>query len=171
VKKTEKVQKLEEVKALLSTAQLVVVTRQSGMSVAESSDLRVQIRAAQARYKVAKNRLVKLAIADTQFSGLAQLLTGPTALAVSEDPVAAAKTIVKFAKSNDKIEVIGGVLNGNVLDAAGIKALAELPSLDELRGKLVGVLQAPAGKVASVLQAPAGQLARVFGAYGNKDAA
>ena len=124
-----------------------------------------------ASYKVAKNRLAKLALKDTDYTGLDEFLSGPTALAWSEDPVAAAKAAVDFAKSNDKLEIVGGSMGTQVLDEAGVKALASMPSLDELRGKLVGLVNAPATKVAQVVNAPANKLARVFGAYGASEAA
>lgn len=143
-------------------ATLVVITRQSGLTVAESTELRRRMSKAGAGYKVTKNRLARLALEGTKFTELASMFTGPTAVALSVDPVAAAKVAVEFAKSNDKLEIVGGALNAQVLDAAGIKALATLPSLDALRGKLLGMLQTPATRIASVLQAPAGQLARVL---------
>ena len=147
---------------------LVVVTQQSGMTVSEASSLRRQMLEAGASYKVTKNRLTRLALEGTKFEALKDLFTGPTAIAVSEDPVAAAKVCVAFAKSNDKLTIVGGAMGENQLDPDAIKALATLPSLDELRGKLIGVLQAPATKVAGVVQAPAAQLARVFSAYGSQ---
>ena len=147
---------------------LVVVTHQSGLSVAEATDLRRQIREAGASFKVTKNRLARLALEGTKFQALQSLLTGPTAMAFSLDPVAAAKVCVEFANKNDKLTIIGGALGGQMLDPEGVKGLAKLPSLDELRGTLVGLLQAPATKLAGVTQAPAGQLARVFSAYGSQ---
>ena len=147
---------------------LVVVTHQSGLTVAEATDLRRQMRQAGASFKVTKNRLTRLALEGTKFQALQPLMTGPTALAFSEDPVAAAKVCVEFAKQNEKLTIIGGALGEQLLDVNGVQALAKLPSLDELRGKLVGLLQAPATKVAGVLQAPAGQLARVISAYGSQ---
>jgi large subunit ribosomal protein L10 len=126
------------------------------------------MRAAGANFKVTKNRLTRLALADTPYAGLADMFTGPTAIAFSEDVVAPAKVAVEFAKKNEKLVVVGGAMGENVLDVAGVKALASLPSLDELRGKIVGLLQAPATKVAGVVQAPASQLARVMGAYASK---
>ncbi len=147
---------------------LVVVTQQSGMTVSEASSLRRQMLEAGASYKVTKNRLTRLALEGTKFEALKDLFTGPTAIAVSEDPVAAAKVCVTFAKENDKLTIVGGAMGENQLDPDAIKALATLPSLDELRGKLIGVLQAPATKVAGVVQAPASQLARVFSAYGSQ---
>ena len=150
---------------------LVVVTHQTGLTVAQVTDLRRRIRAAGASFRVSKNRLTRRALEGTKFQALQSLLTGPTAMAYSSDPVAAAKICVEFANKNDKLTIIGGALGEQVLDVEGVKALAKLPSLDELRGKLVGLLQAPAVKLAGVTQAPAGQLARVFGAYGSQDEA
>lgn len=149
-------------------ATLVVITRQSGLTVAESTDLRRKMLKAGASYKVAKNRLTRLALEGTKFTGLAPMFTGPTAIATSSDPVAAAKVAVEFAKTNEKLEIVGGALNDKILDADGVKALATLPSLDTLRGKLLGMLQTPATRIAGVLQAPAGQLARVLRAKADK---
>lgn len=151
-----------------SETNLVVVTQQSGMTVAEASDLRRKMLEAGASYKVTKNRLTRLALEGTKFEALKELFTGPTAIAVSADPVAAAKVAVNFAKANEKLVIVGGAMGETTLDPEAIKALATLPSLDELRGKLIGVLQAPATKVAGVVQAPAAQLARVFSAYGSQ---
>jgi len=173
-KDVDRAEKEELVAALherLGSATALVVTRQSGMTVAESMELRRNVREAGASYRVTKNRLVKLALEGTQFQALAPLFTGPTAIAVSDDPVAAAKVCVAFAKKNEKLTIVGGGLAGQVLDPEGVKALATLPSLDELRGKLIGLINAPATKLAGVVQAPTGQLARVFAAYGAKDEA
>ena len=156
--------------ALVATS-MIVVTRNAGLTVAEVTDLRRKMGAAGATYKVAKNRLTNLALDGTQFDSLKSLLKGPTALAWSTDPVAVAKTAVEFAKTNEKFVVIGGALGTQALDATGVKALAELPSLDALRASLVGLIQTPATRIASVVQAPAGNLARVFGAYARKDEA
>ncbi|MDE8347188.1 MAG: 50S ribosomal protein L10, partial [Acidocella sp.] len=136
-----------------------------GMTVAEVTDLRRKMRAAGASFKVAKNRLALLALDGTRFDGLAPLMKGPTAISWSTDPVAVAKAAVDFAKTNDKFVLVGGALGTQLLDVDGVKALAELPSLDSLRAKLLGLLSAPATRIAGVLQAPAGQLARVFAAY------
>ncbi|MBT4082854.1 MAG: 50S ribosomal protein L10 [Alphaproteobacteria bacterium] len=157
-----------ELNAVFNDAASVVVTQYSGLSVTEITDLRNQMRAAGANFKVTKNRLTRLALADTPYAGLADMFTGPTAIAFSEDVVAPAKVAVDYAKKNEKLVVVGGAMGENVLDVAGVKALASLPSLDELRGKIVGLLQAPATKVAGVVQAPASQLARVMGAYASK---
>ena len=155
----------------LGEVNLVVVTQQSGLTVYESMMLRRKVREAGAGFKVTKNRLTRLALEGTKFQALQSLMTEPTALAFSEDPVAAAKVCVEFAKQNEKLTIIGGALGEQLLDVNGVQALAKLPSLDELRAKLVGLVQAPATKVAGVLQAPAGQLARVFSAYGSQDEA
>jgi large subunit ribosomal protein L10 len=129
------------------------------------------MRAAGAQFKVAKNRLAVLALDGTRFDGIAPLLKGPTALAWARDPVAVAKVAVEFAKTNEKLVLIGGALGTQMLNADGVKALAELPSLDTLRAGLLGMLATPATRIAGVLQAPAGQLARVFAAYARKDEA
>jgi len=169
--RSQKAESVASLNAVFNEAGVVVVTRNLGMSVAQSTELRVKMRDAGAAYKVAKNRLARLAIKDTTFEGIGDMLTGPTALATSVDPVAAAKAVVDFAKTNDRIEIVGGVLAGQVLDANGVKALASMPSLDELRARLVGLVQAPATKIAQLSTAPAAKLARVFGAYAAKEAA
>lgn len=169
--RAQKADAVAELKSVFSEVGVVVVTRNLGLTVAQSTALRTKMREAGASYKVAKNRLAKLASVDTDYAGISDLLTGPTALASSIDPVAAAKVVVEFAKTNDKLEIVGGSMGSQVLDADGVKALASLPSLDELRAKIVGLVQAPATKVVQIVQAPAGQLARVFGAYAAKDAA
>ncbi|ANA13468.1 50S ribosomal protein L10 [Acetobacter pasteurianus] len=163
--RTEKKAFIASLAAVFAQTSMVVVTRNDGLTVAAVTELRRKVRAAGANYKVAKNRLATLALDGTQFNGIAPLLQGPTALAWSEDPVAVAKAVVEFAKTNDKLVLLGGSLGSQVLDADGIKALAELPSLDALRAQLVGLISTPATRIASVTQAPAGQLARVFGAY------
>lgn len=170
----DRTQKSEVVSALHATfggIGVVVVTRNLGLTVAQSTALRQKMREAGASYKVTKNRLAKIALKDTRYEQLGSLLTGPTALSLSVDPVAAAKVVVEFAKTNDKIEIVGGAMGDTLLDVNGVKALASMPSLDELRGKLVGLIQAPASKLATVTQAPAAQLARVFNAYATKEAA
>ena len=167
-------QKKELVTTLQETfkaANLVVITQQSGLTVAEVSDLRRQMRDAGAGYKVTKNRLTRLALEGTKFEALKPLFAGPTAIGFSDDPVAAAKVCVEFANKNEKLTIVGGALGEKQLDSEQVKALAKLPSLDELRARLIGVLQAPATKLAGVTQAPAAQLARVFSAYGSKETA
>jgi len=165
--KAESVASLNEV---FSQAGVVVVTRNLGLTVAQSTELRTKIREAGATFKVAKNRLAKLAIQDTDYVGIGDFLTGPTALASSEDPVAAAKAVVEFAKANDKIEIVGGSMGNQVLTPEGVKALASMPSLDQLRSTLIGLVQAPATKIAQLSTAPAAKLARVFGAYAKEAA-
>jgi large subunit ribosomal protein L10 len=150
---------------------VVVVAHYAGLTVAQMTRLRSDMRSAGGQVKVAKNRLVKLALEGTDAKGIADLLRGPTCLAYSADPVAAPKVAVKFAKANEKFVILGGAMGATVLDAKGVSSLADLPSLDELRGKLIGLLQAPASKIARTLNEPGAQLARVFGAYGNKAAA
>jgi large subunit ribosomal protein L10 len=168
VNRSEKTEAIAELNQIFKDASLMVVTRQSGLTVQEVTDLRRKIRAAGASYKVAKNRLTLRALEGTPFKALGSLFKGPTAIAYSKDPVAAAKVVSAFAKNNEKLTIVGGALGENTLDVAGVQALAALPSLDALRAKIIGLLQAPATKVAGVLQAPAGQVARVFSAYGAK---
>ena len=153
---------------VFSDTNVIVVAHYSGLTVAEMTDLRVRMAEAGASFKVTKNRLVKLALEGTDAAGISELFVGPTAIAYSDDPVAAPRVAVNFAKSNEKLVVLGGVMGNTLLDANGIKALSDLPSLDELRGKIVGMIQTPATRIAGVLQAPAGQLARVMGAYASK---
>ncbi len=167
----DRVQKEEMVtflKGVFADAASVIVIRNAGLDVSEMTSLRAQMRAEGASLKVAKNRLARLALEGTEIESIGDYLKGPAVLGYSDDPVAAAKVLVKFAKKNDKIEVLGGAMGATMLDLNAVKALAELPSLDELRGKLVGLLQAPAGNLARIAQAPAGQLARVFSAYGSQ---
>ncbi|MDE2517722.1 MAG: 50S ribosomal protein L10 [Rhodospirillales bacterium] len=166
--RTEKREFVAGLAQVFAETSMVVVTRNDGLTVAEVTDLRRRMRAAGVTFKVAKNRLAILALEGTQFDGIKPLLKGPTALAWAADPVAAAKVAVDYAKTNEKLVVVGGALGAQTLDASGVKALAELPSLDALRAKLLGLIQAPATKIAGVLAAPAGQLARVFGAYAEK---
>ncbi|WP_293883544.1 50S ribosomal protein L10 [Sphingomonas sp.] len=169
--RAEKQDLVTELNASLATMGVVVVTRNLGMTVGQSTDLRTKMREAGASYKVTKNKLAKLAIEGTPYASLSDLLTGPTAFATSTDPVAAAKVAVDFAKTNDKFEIVGGAMGATLLDIDGVKALASLPSLDALRGKLVGLIQAPATQIVRIVQAPAGQLARVLSAYAEKEAA
>ncbi|HXO89233.1 MAG TPA: 50S ribosomal protein L10 [Stellaceae bacterium] len=171
--RAQKQQLVETLQQDLGDTVCMVVTHQTGLNVAEVTQLRRQVRSAGARFRVTKNRLARRALAGTPFETLAPLFTGPTAIAFSRDPIAAAKVVVEFANRNNKLTIIGGGLAGRPLDAAGVKELASLPSLDELRGRLIGLLQAPAARLATVLQAPAAQLARVLAAYaeGSSEAA
>jgi large subunit ribosomal protein L10 len=171
VDRTEKREFVASLGQVFAETSMVVVAQNKGLTVAEVSDLRRKMRASGSTYKVAKNRLAVLALEGTRFDGIKPMLKGPTALAWSQDPVAVAKTAVDYAKTNEKFVVIGGALGAQMLNADGIKALADLPSLDALRARLVGMIQTPATRIAGILAAPAGQLARVLGAYARKDEA
>jgi large subunit ribosomal protein L10 len=167
--RTEKREFVAGLHDALSGISMIVITRNQGLTVAEATELRRRMRAAGATFKIAKNRLAHLALEGTQFDGLKPLLKGPTALAWAEDPVAVAKTTVEFARTNEKFVLIGGALGPRTLDAAGIRALAELPSLDTLRARIVGMITTPPTRIAGALQGPGGQLARVFGAFAKRD--
>jgi len=153
------------------SAGVIAVVHNNGLTVAEITALRRKARAAGVSFKVTKNRLTRLALRETKFEGIGNLFTGPTAVAYSADPVAAAKVVSDFAKTNEKLVILGGSLPNSVLNADGVKALATLPSLDELRGKLLGMIQTPATRIAGILQAPGGQIARVLSSYAKKDEA
>ena len=169
--RSQKTDLVDELKQVFTETSVVVVTRNLGLSVAQSTDLRLKMRDAGAQFKVAKNRLALIALDGSRYQPIGDLLKGPTALATSTDPVAAAKVAVDFAKTTDKFEILGGAMGDTVLDVNGIKALAALPSLDELRAKIVGLVQAPASKIARTVAEPGAQLARVFGAYAAQEAA
>jgi len=164
VLRAKKVEIVDDLRDVFGQAGVVVVTHYKGLSVAEVTELRRGMRDAGARFRVTKNRLAKIALAETAFSPLAGLFTGPTAIAYSMDPVAAPKAAVGFAKRNEKLVIIGGALAGNLLSAEQVRALADLPSIDQLRARLVGLLTTPAARLVGVLQAPGGQLARVLAA-------
>jgi large subunit ribosomal protein L10 len=167
----QKTAAVAELNRTFSEVGVVVVTRNLGLTVAQSTVLRNKMRDAGATYKVSKNKLAKIAMDGTDYSSLGDMLTGPVGLASSIDPVAAAKVVVEFAKTNDKFEIVGGAMGATTLDVDGVKALATLPSLDELRAKILGLIVAPATKLATITQAPAAQLARVLSAYAEKEAA
>ncbi len=167
--RAEKAAAVAELNETFAKVGVVVVTRNLGMTVAQSTNLRTKMREAGASYKVSKNKLARIALDGTDYLSLGEMLTGPVGLATSTDPVAAAKVAVDFAKGNDKFEIVGGAMGATALDVAGVQALATLPSLDELRAKIVGLIVAPATKLATLTQAPAAQLARVLAAYANKD--
>ena len=169
--RSQKADLVDQLKQVFTETSVVVVTRNLGLSVAQSTDLRLKMRDAGAQFKVAKNRLALIALDGSRYKPIGDLLKGPTALATSIDPVAAAKVAVDFAKTNDKFEILGGAMGDTLLDVNGIKALAELPSLDELRGTLIGLIQAPASKIARTVAEPGAQLARIFQAYSAKEAA
>ena len=169
--KAEKAEVVEELKGVFANAGSLVVAHYTGMTVAQMNDLRGRMRAAGASFRVSKNRLAVRALQGTPVEGIAHLFKGPTGIAYSKDPVAASKVAVAYAKDNEKLVILGGSVGSTSLDAEGVKALATLPSLDELRGKLVGLILAPATKIAGVIQAPAASLARVISAYSKKEAA
>jgi large subunit ribosomal protein L10 len=156
---------------VFSNTAVVVVAHYKGLSVADMQKLRAPMKQAGATVKVAKNRLAKIALEGTDVASVSGLMKGPTLIAYSNDPVAAPKVAVDFAKGNDKLVILGGAMGTTALNPEGVKALATLPSLDELRAKLLGLIQAPATKVAQVVNAPAAKLARVFGAYAKRDEA
>ena len=168
--RSQKADLVTELKNVFAETSVVVVTRNLGLTVAQSTDLRLKMRDAGAQFKVAKNRLALIALEGSKYSPIGDLLTGPTALATSIDPVAAAKVAVEFAKTNDRFEIVGGAMGDTILDVNGIKALAALPSLDQLRASIIGLVQAPATKIARTISEPGAQLARVFGAYAAKAA-
>ncbi|MGA7115735.1 MAG: 50S ribosomal protein L10 [Hyphomicrobium sp.] len=153
---------IDRLHTVFDDAGVVVVAHNTGMVAAQSAEFRRVVKDAGGSVKVAKNKLVQLAIKDTATADISDLLKGPTVLAYSKDPIAAAKAAVAYAKGNDKLVILGGAMGKTVLDAKGVKALAELPSLDELRAKLIGLLNAPATKIARTIKEPGGQLARVI---------
>jgi large subunit ribosomal protein L10 len=171
VDRAEKSELVTAMNLVFKDAGAVVVAHYAGLSVAQMTAFRAKMRDAGASVKVAKNRLAKLALKGTDAETIADLLKGPTVIAFSKDPVAAPKVATDFAKTNDKFVILGGSLGRTSLNPEGIKALASLPSLDELRGKLVGLISSPATRVAQVVAAPAAQVARVIGAYANKSEA
>ena len=169
--RAQKAAAVAELKQTFSSVGVVVVTRNLGMTVAQSTRLRNAMREAGASYKVSKNNLAKIALDGTDYGPLGAMLTGPVGLATSTDPVAAAKVAVDFAKAVDKFEIVGGAMGATALDVAGVQSLATLPSLDELRAKIVGLIVEQATKLETITQAPAAQIARVLSAYAEKDAA
>lgn len=169
--RAEKSELVTHLNGVFSTTGVVVVAHYTGLTVTEITDLRARMGEVGASFKVTKNRLAKLALDGTPMAGISDLFTGPTAIAYSDDPVAAPKIAAKFAKENQKLVILGGAMGETVLDANGVKQLADMPSLDELRGKIVGMINTPATRIAGVVQAPAGQLARVLNAYATKDEA
>ncbi|MGH6828928.1 MAG: 50S ribosomal protein L10 [Rhizomicrobium sp.] len=171
MEKTRKAAVVTDLNGVFAKAGSVVVTHYSGLTVAQMSDLRSRMRASGASFRVAKNRLAVRALKGTAIEGIVHLFKGPTGVAVSDDPVSASKVAVAYARDNEKLVILGGVVGTTQLDVRGVKALASLPSLNELRSRIVGLISAPATKIAGVVQAPASQLARVIGAYSKKEAA
>lgn len=171
MERAEKREFVTELNEVFKASGSVVVAHYAGVTVAQMNDFRSKMRAAGGTVKVAKNRLAKIALQGTESEGIVDLFKGQTLIAYSNDPVVAPKIVVEFAKTNDKLVVLGGALGASTLNAEGVKSLATLPSLDELRAKLLGLIAAPATRVATVTAAPASQLARVFAAYAKKDEA
>lgn len=161
MKRSEKKEFVQKLKEEISSSSSVIVAHYSGLTVNESEQLRFEMRNNGAKFKVTKNRLAKLALEQTQFKDIADLFTGPTAIAYSDDPVAPAKVAVSFEKKLENFKIIGGGYDGEKIDLEKINFLASLPSLDELRGKIVGLISAPAQKIASIVKEPAGQIARL----------
>jgi large subunit ribosomal protein L10 len=166
--RAEKAELVTSLQQVFRNTNVVVVCHYAGLTVAQMSALRRQMRQAGASVQVAKNRLAKIALEGTDVASISALMKGPTLIAYSGDPVAAPKVVSDFAKANEKLVILGGAMGKTALDPNGVKALASLPSLDELRAKLVGLIQAPATKIAQVVTAPAAKVARVFGAYAAK---
>mgnify|MGYP001177809907 FL=1 len=167
--RSEKEALVAELKSAFEESAIVLVSRQSGMTVTEAQNLRARMREAGAKHRVVKNRLVKIAAEGGEFDDIRDMLTGPTSISYSDDPVGPAKALAEFAKDIDKIEILGGAMDGKVLSAAEVEQLAKLPSLDQLRAQIIGLLNAPASKIVGVVDAPAAKLARVFAAYGAKE--
>lgn len=167
--RAEKKSFVAELEEIYKSSSSVIVTHYHGLTVSEVTRLRRSLREKGASFKVVKNTLSNIAASNVGIAYDPEMYSGPTAIAYSDDPVAAAKGVVEFAKTNDNLKIIGGTVNDTVLDVSAVQQLAKLPSLDELRGKLVGLLQAPAANLARVVQAPAGSLARVIRAYADKN--
>lgn len=167
--RAEKKTIIGEVNATLKSAGVLILVHNQGLTVAQVSQLRAKIREAGAEYRVVKNRLAKLAMEGTPYAGAVDMMKGPTVMTTSADPVSAAKVVVDFAKTNDKLVIIGGQFGEKRLDAKTVEQLAKMPSLDQLRATLIGMLQTPAQRIASILQAPGGQVARCIGAHSRKE--
>jgi large subunit ribosomal protein L10 len=166
VKRSEKKELVDKLKDELDTSSSVIVAHYSGLTVNQSDQIRAEMRNNGAKFKVTKNRLTKLALEETQFKNIADLFTGPTAIAYSDDPVAPAKVAVSFEKKLENFKIIGGGYDGEKIDIEKINFLATLPSMDELRGRILGLISAPAQKIASIVKEPSGQLARLVSAHG-----
>ena len=171
MERAAKQEQVAELKGVFQTTNSVVVAHYAGLSVAEMQILRRQARQTGTTVKVAKNRLAKIALEGTDVASIGPLMKGPTLIAYSDDPIGASKVAVEFAKGHEKFVILGGAMGKTALDPNGVKALASLPSLDELRAKIVGLIQAPATKIAQVINAPATKVARVVQAYADKSQA
>lgn len=167
--KLKKAQVVASLQEGFSAAGTIVVTHYKGLTVAEITNLRQDMRKLGAEFKVTKNSLAKLALKDTKYAALTELLVGPVAIAYSKDPIAAAKAVVEFANDNEKLIILGGAVGTESVDISRIKTLAKLPSLDQLRSKIIGMITTPATRIACVLQAPGSQVARVIAAHAAKN--
>jgi large subunit ribosomal protein L10 len=168
VERAAKQELVTELNGVFKATNTVVVAHYAGLTVAQMQTLRRQAKQAGTTVKVVKNRLAKIALEGTDVASIGPLLKGPTVIAYSDDPVGASKVAVDFAKAHEKFVILGGAMGKTALDPNGVKALASLPSLDELRAKIVGLIQAPATKIAQVINAPAAKVARVIQAYADK---
>ena len=168
MKRSQKVDKVARMQQAFQDAECLVIVHHKGLTVAQSLDLRRVLREAGASFQVTKNRLARIAVKGTAFENLEDLFTGPTAVAAANDPVAVAKAATEYARKSDKLDIVGAGVSGQVIDAKGVEALAKMPPIEELRAKILGLLQAPASKLVGVMEAPAGQLARVVGAPPSK---
>jgi large subunit ribosomal protein L10 len=166
--RTEKAEFITDLNTKVSSSSVVLVAHYKGLTVAEITDLRVKVRNSGAGFKVTKNKLTQLALKNTLFEPISKMFVGPTAIAYSSDPVAAAKVLAEFAKANEKLVLLGGAFGETLLDAPRVVALSKMPSLDELRATIISMIQTPARRIATLLQAPAGQIARVIGAHSRK---
>jgi large subunit ribosomal protein L10 len=169
--RTEKTAFIGDLNQKIASSSVVLVAHYKGLTVAEITDLRNKVRKIGAGFKVTKNKLTQRALVKTLFEPLSKMFVGPTAIAYSSDPVAVAKVLAEFAKANEKLVLLGGAFGETLLDGKKVVELSKMPSLDELRAKIVGMIQTPARRIATLLQAPAGQIARVVGAHSRKDAA
>jgi large subunit ribosomal protein L10 len=169
VLRSEKKTFVSELEKIYQDANSVIITHYHGLTVSQITNLRKALRENGASFKIVKNTLSKIAATNVKLTHDPEAFSGPTAIAYSKDPVAAAKGVVEFAKANDNLKVIGGIVNDKILNVGEVQQLAKLPSLDQLRGKIVGILQAPAANLARIVQAPAGSIARVIQAYSEKN--
>ncbi len=167
--RSEKKTFVSELEKIYQDANSVIITHYHGLTVSQITNLRKALRENGASFKIVKNTLSKIAATNVKLTHDPEAFSGPTAIAYSKDPVAAAKGVVEFAKANDNLKVIGGIVNDKILNVGEVQQLAKLPSLDQLRGKIVGILQAPAANLARIVQAPAGSIARVIQAYSEKN--
>ena len=157
--KNQKKQYIDEMSTQFDKSEAVIVTHYQGLTVSQLDDLRKRMREHGIIFKITKNRITKLALEKTKCKDISQLFAGPTAVALSEDAITSAKILTKFSKENENLKILGGIMGGDILDVAGVENVATLPTLDEARAKIVGILRSPAQKIASILLAPASKIA------------